>query len=165
MNKFNLGADFHHFQTKDLKNVSGTVGGSYTYAKNETDQADIWLVKTGYNFDGTSALNGFYAENHDADNFNKAYSAEYDYKGAQQENAGTWGAWVAYRYLGGFADPFSTFDAVKPNQKAWEVGANYTPFKNVVAQVRYAMGENIKDGVYGNNNDVSNIFGRVNFYF
>ncbi|MDD6120526.1 MAG: putative porin [Selenomonadaceae bacterium] len=163
MSKFNIAADFHRFETKDLNLLSGW---SYApYKKGLTDQADIWMVKTGYKFDNTSALNGFYAENHDADNFEKAYSAEYDYKGAQAANKGTWGAWVAYRYLGAFADPFSTFDAVKTNQKAWEIGANYTPFKNVVAQVRYAKGKNINDSNWYNNHDVSNVFGRVNFFF
>ena len=54
----------------------------------------------------------------------------------------------------------STYDAVELGEKAWEIGANYAPFKNVVAQVRYADGKQILG-----NSDVSKVFGRVNFFF
>ena len=159
LDKFNLGVDFHEFSSDVLKNATNYKTGE------ATDQADIWMVKAGYKFDNNSALNGFYAENHDADYFEKAYSAEYNYKGAEQENKGTWGAWAAYRYLGQNAVPSSTFDAVQPGEKAWEIGTAYVPFKNVVAQVRYAQGKQIEDGSFTNGQDVHNVFGRVNFYF
>lgn len=152
--KLDVAADYHHMNSNDFKSISG-------YKTNGTsDEANIWLLKGTYTFDKNLAVNGFYAENHDADTYEKAGSAQVSYKGAQAENKGTWGAWVAYRHLGQNVDFFNTFDAVKANQKAWEVGANYTPFKNVVAQVRYGYGKQLSD-----DKDVSNIFGRVNFFF
>ena len=158
MGKLTAGADFHELQSKSL---SDYFDGWSAYKKSgTTDQADIWLLKGSYTFDQNNALQGFYAENHDADAYEKAASVEYDYKGADRKNAGTWGAWLAYRHLGENADAFSTFDAVDAGWKAWEIGANYAPFKNVVAQARYAKGKTL-----AGDTDVDKIWGRVNFFF
>ena len=158
MGKLTAGADFHELQSKSL---SDYFDGWSAYKKNgTTDQADIWLLKGSYTFDQNNALQGFYAENHDADAYEKAASVEYDYKGADRKNAGTWGAWLAYRHLGENAAAFSTFDAVDAGWKAWEIGANYAPFKNVVAQARYAKGKTL-----AGDTDVDKIWGRVNFFF
>ena len=154
--KLSVGADYHHLNSMDVEEYSGATA----YKNGTTDEANIWLLKGTYTFSKNVAMNGFYAENHDADNYKKAGSAQVSYKGAQAENKGTWGAWVAYRHLGQNADFFNTFNAVEAGQKAWEVGANYAPFKNVVAQVRYGYGKQLSD-----DRDVSNIFGRVNFFF
>ena len=153
--KLYTGARFHHLD--GAGNITGKHGN---YAKTATEQADIWALKGAYTFDSNFGLNGFYSQNHDADYAEKAGSVELTYKGADQENAGTWGAWVAYRHLGQNAMVASTYDAVGLGEKAWEIGANYAPFKNVVAQVRYADGKQILG-----NSDVSKVFGRVNFYF
>ena len=158
MGKLTAGADFHELQSKSL---SDYFDGWSAYKKSgTTDQADIWLLKGSYTFDQNNALQGFYAENHDADAYEKAASVEYDYKGADRKNAGTWGAWLAYRHLGENAAAFSTFDAVDAGWKAWEIGANYAPFKNVVAQARYAKGKAL-----AGDTDVDKIWGRVNFFF
>ena len=166
--KLSVGADYHHLNSMSVDSTSKDANGNFmgydtvgsVYKNGSTDEANIWMLKGAYTFSKNVAVNGFYAENHDADNYEKAGSAQVSYKGAQAENKGTWGAWVAYRHLGQNVDFFNTFDAVKANQKAWEVGANYTPFKNVVAQVRYGYGKQLSD-----DKDVSNIFGRVNFFF
>ena len=158
MGKLTAGADFHELQSKSL---SDYFDGWSAYKKSgTTDQADIWLLKGSYTFDQNNARQGFYAENHDADAYEKAASVEYDYKGADRKNAGTWGAWLAYRHLGENAAAFSTFDAVDAGWKAWEIGANYAPFKNVVAQARYAKGKTL-----AGDTDVDKIWGRVNFFF
>ena len=152
--KFVGGVDYHHLNADQ-----------FFYADRKADvkqddTANIWLVKAAYQFDKTNGLNGFYANNTSADDFDKAWSVEYDYKGAQAENKGTWGAWVAYRNLGYNTALFSTFDALLQGQKGWEVGANYAPFKNIVGTLRYGHG---KDA--WTNNDVENLFGRVEFFF
>ena len=153
--KFVGGVDYHHLNAD-----------SFQYAKEDgtkqanEDNANIWLAKAAYRFDKTNALNGFYANNTSADDFDNAWSAQYSYKGAQAENKGTWGAWTAYRYLGANTALFSTFDAILAGQKGWEIGANYAPFKNIVATLRYGNGKDIRT-----DNSVENLFGRVEVFF
>ena len=152
--KFVGGVDYHHLNADQF---------FYADRKNDVkqdDNANIWLVKAAYQFDKTNALNGFYANNTSADDFDKAWSVEYDYKGAEAENKGTWGMWAAYRNLGYNTALFSTYDAILQGQKGWEVGANYAPFKNVVTTLRYGNGKET-----WTNNKVENLFGRVEFFF
>ncbi len=152
--KLSLGADYHHLNSKDITDMGKD------YANGTTDEANIWMAKGAYTFDKNWAVNGFYAENHDADYYKKAAAAELDYKGAQDENKGTWGAWVAYRHLGNNVDLFNTYDAIDAGQKGWELGANYTPFKNVVAVARYGKNKDLHTDVKSDR-----IFGQVNFLF
>ena len=153
--KFVGGVDYHHLNS-DTFNYA--VKGNNK--ANVEDNANIWLAKAAYRFDKTNALNGFYANNTSADDFDKAWSAQYSYKGAEAENKGTWGAWAAYRYLGQNTDLFSTFDVILAGQKGWEVGANYAPFKNIVATLRYGNGKDLSS-----DNKIENLFGRVEVFF
>ena len=153
--KFVGGVDYHHLNADNFDYVV------YKDAKsNLEDNANIWLVKAAYQFDKTNGLNGFYANNTSADDFDKAWSVEYDYKGAEAENKGTWGMWAAYRNLGYNTALFSTYDALLRGEKGWEVGANYAPFKNVVATLRYGNGKET-----WTNDKIENLFGRVELFF
>ena len=156
--KFVGGVDYHHLNADSINYLKDLKGNTKQYAQDDT--ANIWLAKAAYQFDKTNALNGFYANNTSADDFDNAWSAQYSYKGAEQENKGTWGAWAAYRYLGQNTALFSTFDAILAGQKGWEVGANYAPFKNVVATLRYGNGKDLL-----NDHDIENLFGRVEVFF
>ena len=120
------------------------------------------IAKAGYRFDKSTALNGFYAKSRKYTDSKaaEAYSVEFDYKGADQMNAGTWGAWLAYRHLGQDATQFSTYDAIKTNEKGWEIGGNYTFAKNIVGTLRYGNAKQINgDG------KAHTYFGRVQFFF
>ena len=152
--KFVGGVDYHHLNADSFNYAAK---GTKT---NVEDNANIWLAKAAYRFDKTNALNGFYANNTSADDFDNAWSAQYSYKGAEAQNKGTWGSWAAYRYLGQNTALFSTFDAILAGQKGWEVGANYAPFKNVVATLRYGNGKDLL-----NDHDIENLFGRVEVFF
>ncbi|MDY4474802.1 S-layer homology domain-containing protein [Mitsuokella sp.] len=151
--KFVGGVDYHHLNADKINYLGAK-------ADSNEDTANIWLAKAAYRFDKTNALNGFYANNTSADDYDNAWSAEYDYKGAEAENKGTWGAWAAYRYLGDNTALFSTFDAILAGQKGWEIGTNYTPFKNIIATLRYGNGKDLSS-----DNKVENLFGRVEFLF
>ena len=155
--KFVGGVDYHHLNADSIHYLQDVRDAVKT---TKDDTANIWLAKAAYQFDKTNGLNGFYANNTSADDFDNAWSAQYSYKGAQAENKGTWGAWTAYRYLGANTALFSTFDAILAGQKGWEVGANYAPFKNVVATLRYGNGKDLL-----NDHDIENLFGRVEVFF
>ena len=124
-------------------------------------KANIWSALANYRFDRNSALKAEYAKNVSADAYDTAYSFEYDYKGAEAANKGTWGAYVAYRKLGQYAAPWSTYgDGVDGGQKGIEVGFNWIPFKNILAVAKYFDGKDIAA-----DRDASKLFGRFDFFF
>ena len=138
----------------------------------DNDDAGIWSVGANYRFDKNVAFDASYAKSNrsltdydstlkEDDGQDKSYAFELDYKGAQKQNAGTWGMWVAYRYLGALTSVKPTYDGIHEGYKGWEVGANYTPFKNVVGTLRYGDTKNLYD------NDLKDkiFFGRVEVFF
>ena len=129
-----------------------------------SEKNNIWQGRLGYKFDRSSTLRAEYSRSDvDAVNSNdkRGYAIEFDYKGAQAENKNTWGAWLAYRNIGGLATPADTWDMIDAGFKGWEIGANYTFMKNIVGTVRYG---DTKD-IY--NADIKNkqFFGRVEWLF
>ena len=150
------GAAYRHFNSNVFKQTTG-------FEKN-TDEANIWSVGAGYTFDKNWNLNGAYAKNEKADRFGTAHNIQLNYKGAQKANKGSWGAYTAYRYMGGnvaFAPTYETFlSAGVNNVKGWEVGTEYVPFTNVTAAAYYFNGKQLD-----NDRDAELLFGRVNFWF
>ena len=168
--KFNAGIAYHRMKSSDGAfgarvnrwTVLGTPG---TFSNNNNeDTMNLFGIKAGYKFSKNVAVKGWYAQSN-ADFQKKAATFEVDYKGAQQENKGTWGAWLAYRHMGvnGAIHP-GTFDVVKAGEKGWEIGGNYTLLKNVVASLRYGKTKAISQN-YSNYNKADHFFGRVEFFF
>ena len=161
--KLSGGAAYYHLNSDSFKgSTDNKINSGVAYAKgaNDEDTANIWSLNAAYNFDGISKLSAAYANNTSADNLNHSWQALYNYKGAQAENKGTWGAYAGYRYLGTNASLFGTQDAQIVGAKGWEVGANYTPFKNVVATAKYFNGKGIES-----DRDAETLWGRVEFLF
>ena len=156
--KLSIGAGYHHLNS-DVFKTMGAAGSAYSKDQKE-DNADIWSANLHYAFDKNVALGGAYAENTKADDYKKAGTVELDYKGAEPANKGTWGAYAAYRYLGQNVALDPSYDGAWAGTKGWEVGTNYTLFKNTVASVKYFNGENIDNG-----KDAEKLFGRVEFHF
>ena len=161
--KLSGGAAYYHLNSDGFKNIAGNnyINPGVAYKNGSaSDDANIWSVNLGYNFDGTSRISGAYAQNTEADNLDHSWQAFYNYKGAQAENKNTWGAYAGYRYLGTYTSIFGTQDAQVVGAKGWEIGADYTPFKNVVASAKYFNGKGIES-----DRDAQTLWGRVDFLF
>ena len=150
-NKGTIGAGYHYLKSDALKNTAG-------YGNNEN--ANIWSVNAGYAFDKNVAAKATYANNTSANNYNNAYSIQLNYKGAQPENAKTWGMYAAYRKLGQNVAFDSTYNGAIEGTKGWEVGTNYTFAKNIVGTATYYNGKQLD-----NNENASKLFGRLQFFF
>jgi len=152
--KYKGGLAWHHVKAHD---------GDFKYKNdgNSTDQMNIIIEDDSYQFDKNIGVKGFYAYNKNADIQKKAGRLELDYKGAQKENKGTWGAWIAYSHLGKNAMIANPWDVVKPGEKGWEIGGNYTFLKNVVGTLRYGKTKDID----GTGKKYDHFFGRVQFFF
>ena len=158
-NKFYGNTGYEHMDGATLN--TGNLVKPYTNDNDTEYKANIWFVNAGYRFDHNSFFKAEYAKNTTADNYDDAYSFEYDYKGAQQQNKGSWGMYLAYRNLGQYAAPWSTYgDGVDGGQKGWEVGTGYTLFKNVQLFAKYFNGKDIAA-----DKDAEKLFGRVDVFF
>ena len=154
--KLRGGASYRHFNSDALARLGGN---------DNSDAANIWSIGGGYNFDGNWDLSGAYAQNTEAEVFDQSGNVQVSYKGAEKANKGTWGAYAAYRHLGQNVSFAPTYDtAVLMNNggmRGWEIGADYTPFKNVYTAVSYFNGDKL-----GNTDkDAKVLFGRVSFFF
>ena len=155
------GVAYRHFSSEQFKTAP-----FYNTNGAPQDKADIWSVGAKYAFDKNTALSAAYANNTKADELKKGMSFQFDYKGADKSNMGSWGAYVAYRHIGanvGLAPTFSTdqLTNVKTNgAKGIDLGLGYIPFKNVLMQAQYFNGKELKT-----DNKVQTLYGRVSFFF
>ncbi len=138
----------------------------------EDEKNNIWHVKAGYKFDKNSTLRAAFAKSDidrlygtDLGNNDKFYNIEFDYKGAQKENKGTWGAWIAYRHLGLTATPAETWDVIDEGLKGWNIGVNYTFMKNIVGTIQYGQNKTIDPDRVNVDGKVRSFFGRVEWFF
>jgi len=168
--KFTVGAAYYHV-SGDFQSATNSAGDPQTFfgaELNKTYNADslnIWEVGMGYKFTPTLAMHAAYAKNTQGNvdgKFLKSYNVELDYKGAEQENKGSFGVWAAYRHLGNAAVIHPTYDAMSGGQKGWELGTAYTLDKNIVGTLRYFRGKDLQDT---GDQDASKLFGRVEFFF
>jgi hypothetical protein len=162
--KLSGGVGYYHLQSNGFRGLTGNdylnLGSKYQNGANNSDKASIWSANLGYKFDNVSRLSAAYAGNTEADNLNNSWQVLYNYKGAQSENKGTWGAYAGYRHLGTYTSLYGTEDAQIIGAKGWEVGADYAPFKNVVASAKYFDGKGIDS-----DRKAQTLWGRVSFLF
>ena len=96
-----------------------------------------------------------------ASKFKKSYQFTYEYKGADQADKGSWGAYAAYRYLGA-ASVLPTTDGAQSGTKGLELGLGYVPYKNVLLSAKYFKGKTIESK---DNDKVQKLYGSVEFFF
>ena len=146
---------------------------THTYQDSDESSFHIVDLGVGYAFDKNVKLTGDYAWGPSQNKAkvknaaNNAYSIQLNYKGADAADAGSWGAYVAYRQLAPFATLVPTYDFKAGNDsfytlKGWEIGADYTFAKNIVATAKYFNG---KDTAKTNDDKATGVFTRVDFLF
>lgn len=149
------------------------VGATKTLQKNNEDKTSFHVIDlgVGYAFDKNVKLTGDYAwgpsQNLKENAANNAYSIQLNYKGADAADAGSWGTYVAYRQLAPFASFAATYDhtagaAGFNTLKGWEIGADYTFAKNIIATAKYFNG---KDTAVTTKDKATGVWTRVDFLF
>lgn len=160
--KWDAGVGYHNILATHTNQDVTSENGSY----------GIVDFGVGYAFDKNVKLTGDYAWGPSVDNAicttKNAYSIELDYKGADASDPGSWGAYVAYRQLAPFATIAYTYDFGNgfggyATLKGWEIGADYTFAKNIVATAKYFNGKD--QGVVGADDKATGVFTRVDFMF
>lgn len=146
---------------------------THTYQGGDESSFRIADLGVGYAFDKNVKLTGDYAkgssQNLKENAANNAYSIQLNYKGADAADAGSWGAYVAYRQLAPFATLVPTYDfkagyAGFYTLKGWEIGADYTFAKNIVATAKYFNGKDT-GADRGTDDKATGVFTRVDFMF
>ena len=153
--KLVAGLGYRHFSSNGFGALAGV-------AANE-DNFHIWSVGANYRFDKNFSLAGAYAQNSAADDYAKSGNITLNYKGINRKQAGSWGAYVAYRHIAQNASPAATYNTIAfggTNRKGWEIGAAYVPFKNVTADVSYFRGKQLT-----NDHDSHTFFARARYMF
>lgn len=154
--KLFAGIGYRRFQSDDFRTVAG-----YSRDNNEK-KANVFSIGANYKFDNNFALSGAFAKNTAADKASTSHSIKLAYKGIKRSTPGTWGAHVAYRYVSrnvSFAPTYETMFSAN-HRKGWEVGLQYVPFKNIVADAFYFHGKTLDTDV-----NSKTIYGRVRWYF
>ena len=145
-----------------------------TFQGGDNSSFRIADLGVGYAFDKNVKLTGDYAkgssQNKVKNAANNAYSIQLNYKGADAADAGSWGAYVAYRQLAPFATLVPTYDFKAGADdafytlKGWEIGADYTFAKNIVATAKYFNGKDT-GAKAGADDKATGVFTRVDFLF
>ena len=150
--RFNFGVGYRHFKSDEFANAVGY---------GDENKASIVSVGAGYKF-GDVELDASYAKNTKADDYSKAYNFELSYAGAERNKPGTWGAFVAYRYVGNNVSFSPTYDShgMISNKKGVDFGLSWTPIKNTLTQASYFHGK-----MLDTNETTKTFFGRVSFFF
>ena len=150
---FYIGVGYHHFRTDSLQSLIG-------YGKNKN--ANVWTVGASYNFGGNVTLEGAFARNQKADDYQKAYNIELNYKGANRNNPGSWGIGAAYRYVGQNVSLAPTYDVwgLSSNKRGVDVFLSWSPLKNTYLQADYFWGKTLDT-----KEKTKTFFGRVSWFF
>lgn len=145
------------------------VGATNTLQDTNKTSFHVVDLGVGYAFDKNVKLTGDYAWGPSVDDnvANNAYSIQLNYKGADAADAGSWGTYVAYRQFAPFAAFATTYDIKKGADgfmtlKGWEIGADYTFAKNIIASAKYFNG---KDTAVTTKDKVTGVWTRVDFLF
>ena len=160
--RLTAGIGYYRLQSSDFRDATPPL------LKDRKTTMPIWGANIAYRFDRNNFLSAAYAHSTNFEYGNmpkKSYQVTYEYKGAKPEERGSWGAYVSYRQLAG-ASVAPTEDGAFEGTRGIELGTDYTLFDNVVLSAKYFHGKDLYARYLGSDNDkVSKLFGRVEFFF
>ena len=138
-------------------------GVGYHYFKPDGSDDDFSVIAggVGFNINEDWRLFGAIAHNTEASSDKTAYNIEGSYKGANKSEKGTWGAYAAYRYVPDNAVVAPTYDTFSfTNKKGFEIGADWTPYRNTYTKLAYFHGK-----YFGGGGDDRTLFARASIFF
>ena len=159
--KLTAGAGYYRLDSRDFNSNYNADSYNNYGVKAGKDKLNIWSLNGAYHFDKNVALTGAYAYSSDIDRYKKSGQVSLEYKGADEADKGSWGAYVSYRHLGDSAF-LATDDGVQRKAKGIELGTSYTLWKNVVLSAKYFNGKTLEKKA---DDKVQKLFGRVEFLF
>ncbi len=173
MGKWDAGAAYRYIgATKTLQESPNDTNNSFHVVDLGVGYAFDKNVKVIGDFAWGSSVNGNkdygYKNLGNTNGWKKnAYNIEVDYKGANAEQKGSWGAYVAYRQLSPFASFATTYDltGLCNSVKGWEIGANYTFTKNIIGSAKYFNGKETSYDNSSKGDKYTGVFTRVDFIF
>lgn len=156
------GAAFHHLKSSDLASDNA----AYNRANGEGEE-DVWTVNAGYRVNDDVTVSAAYAKNEKAVAGDTSKSVSIGYKGAQSDVKNSWGVFAGYKDLGANTtfspSGFGIEKLAGEGVKGYQVGASYTPWKNVTVIGSYFNGKNVHADK--TEKDVNSVEGRVSFRF
>ena len=171
-NKFNWGLGWHHFAQR---NEMEALIDSSAY--------DILAAGLGYRFTKDVQLTGAYsyasgvnagprlqATNDTWKNSQKnSYAIQLNYKGARPDKKNSWGAFVAWRQLGGFSstgwNSYKVHGAQDSGTRGVELGVAWTPMHLFMAKFNWFNGQNMSVYSGGASTKVNTVFTELCFFF
>lgn len=156
------GAAFHHLKSSDLYSEDAAFNRA-----NTEGETDIWTANAGYRINDDVTVKAAYAKNEKAEVGEKSKSVEVDYKGAKADQKNSWGLSASYKDLGANTtfspSGFGVEKLADLGVKGYQIGASYTPWKNIVVDGSYFKGKNVLTD--GSEDDTNSLEGRVKFFF
>ena len=169
---FTWGLGWHHFRQRNEMD-----------ALIDRSDYDILALGLGYRFTRNLQLTGAYAHAFGVDagprlkamnaawesGQKNSYAIQLDYKGAHPGKKGSWGAFVAWRQLGGFSS--TGWNTYKINYvqdsgtRGLELGVSWTPMLGFMTKLHWFHGQNMN--VYSGeaSTKVNTVFTELCFYF
>ena len=156
------GAAFHHLKSSDLYSEEAAFNRA-----NSEGEADIWTVNGGVRFNDDVTVKAAYAKNEKATVGDTSKSVEVDFKGANPNVKNSWGVFAAYKDLGANTtfspSGFGVEKLAGAGVKGYQLGAEYTPWKNVTVKGSYFDGKNVLPDQ--TEETTHSVEGRVSFAF
>ena len=154
--RFTWGLGYHQF--RNLTNMAYTFpGAAKAITISEDDNYGIFNLGLGYKFTPDLKLTGAWSRALSLDavdgvdftsSAKNSYAVQLEYKGAVPTKVNSWGAYIAWRQIGQAASTgWTQYSLTGPQytgSRGFEIGASWTPMKNVVGCVKWFTGKDLK---------------------